>query len=370
MKRWMPTLVLSLLVACGGGGGSTISPPPPPPGGTFTTTTVVTGLSQPAAMALAPDGRVFVCEQGGTLRVIKDGALLSTPFLTVNVDKAGERGLIGVVVDPAFATNGYVYVYYTATTPTTHNRVSRFTAAGDQALAGSETVLLDLNDLSAATNHNGGGMHFGPDGKLYVGIGDNANGDNSQSFTTLLGKLLRLNPDGSVPADNPFLPQTSGKSQLIWAMGLRNPYTFAFQPGTGLLLINDVGEHTWEEIDHGQAGANYGWPATEGMTSNPAYVSPIYVYPHSGGAVTGCAIVGAAFYDPATPTFPAAFLHKYFFMDFCAGWVRTLDPATASSGDWLTGLTSPVDIRVSEDGSVLVLSRLGGGALQRVTYTP
>jgi glucose/arabinose dehydrogenase len=320
-------------------------------------------------MALVPDGRVLICEQGGTLRVVKGGVLLATPFLTVPVDATGERGLIGVTVDPAFAQNGFVYVYYTASAPNPHNRVSRFTASGDLALPGSERILVDLDDLSGANNHNGGALHFGPDGNLYVGVGENGNGSNAQSLANLLGKLLRLNPDGSVPADNPLRAQTTGKNQLIWALGLRNPYTFAFQSGTGLLLINDVGQDTWEEINKGQAGANYGWPATEGNTSNPAYVSPVYTYPHSGGTVNGCAIVGADFYNPATATFPTAFLNKYFFMDYCGGWIRTLDPATGSVNDWLTGFSSPVDLRVANDGSVLVLSRGGGGTLQRVTYT-
>jgi glucose/arabinose dehydrogenase len=371
MRTWIPTFILAVFVACGHGNDSTSpSPSPPPPlGGTFTTSLVVSGLAQPTAMALLPDGRVLVCEQGGNLRVVKEGVLLPTPFLTVTVDATGERGLIGVTADPAFAQNGFVYVYYTATTPSLHNRISRFTASGDRALAGSETVLLDLDDLSAATNHNGGGLHFGPDGKLFAGVGENANGNNSQNLTNLLGKLLRLNPDGSVPADNPLLGQTSGKNQLIWALGLRNPYTFAFQPGTGLLLINDVGQSAWEEINQGQAGANYGWPATEGVTTNPAYVPPIYTYPHSGGTVNGCAIVGAAFYEPETPAFPATFLHKYLFMDYCGGWVRTLDPATATVADWLTGFSSPVDVRVVDDGTVLVLAQGGGGTLQRVTYT-
>jgi glucose/arabinose dehydrogenase len=372
MHRWIPIFALTLLVACGNGGSSNPSPPPPPPpgGGVYSVNPVVSGLVQPTAMTLVPDGRVFVCEQGGSLRVVKGGTLLPTPFLTVTVDASGERGLIGVTVDPAFAVDGFVYVYYTATTPNSHNRISRFTASGDQALPGSETILLDLDDLSTATNHNGGGLHFGPDGKLYAGVGENANGSNAQGFSNLLGKLLRLNPDGSVPVDNPLLAQTTGKNQLIWAYGLRNPFTFAFQPGTGLLLINDVGASSWEEIDKGQAGANYGWPVTEGVTSDPAYVSPIYTYPHSGGTVNGCAIVGGTFYNPATPTFPAAFLGKYLFMDFCGGWVRTLDPATGSVGDWLTGFSSPVDLRVADDGSVLVLSQGGGGTLQRVTYSP
>ena len=369
MRTWLPILALNVFLACGGGSSSSMPPSPPPPvtGGTFTTSTVVSGLASPTAMALLPDGRILVCEQGGTLRVVKGGVLLPAPFLTVTVDSVDERGLLGVTVDPSFTQNGFVYVYYTATTPTIHNRISRFTASGDLALAGSELDLLDLDDLSAG-NHNGGALHFGPDGKLYAGVGENGVPGNSQLLTNLLGKLLRLNSDGSVPADNPLLTQTTGKNQLIWAYGLRNPFTFAFEPGTGLLLINDVGQSSWEEIDQGQAGANYGWPATEGATTNPAYVSPLYTYPHSGGTVNGCAIVGGAFYDPATPTFPASFLHKYLFMDLCGGWVRTLDPATATVGDWLTGFSSPVDVRVADDGSVFVLAQGNGGTLQRVTY--
>lgn len=369
MRPWMPLLLVAGLIRCGGGGSSAPPSPPPPTGGHFSIATVVSGLAQPTSLTLVPDGRVFVCEQGGSLRVIKGGALLSAPFLTVPVSASGERGLLGVTVDPAFATNGFVYVYYTALTPTIHNRISRFTASGDLAQSGSEVVLLDLDDLSSATNHNGGGLHFGPDGKLYAGVGENANGSNAQTLTNLLGKLLRLNPDGSVPSDNPLLAQTSGKNQLIWAYGLRNPYTFAFQPGTSLLFINDVGANAWEEINKGRAGANYGWPATEGMTSNPAYVSPIYAYPHSGGAVNGCAIVGGDFYDPATPMFPATYLHQYLFMDFCGGWLRWLDPATGTVSDGLTGFSSPVDLRVAPDGSVFVLCRGEGGTLQRITYT-
>ncbi|MFN7956973.1 MAG: PQQ-dependent sugar dehydrogenase [Holophagaceae bacterium] len=373
MRAWrsIPLLVLpalAALLACGHGDGGPQAPPPPPAGGTFTRTPLASGLANPTAMTLVPDGRIFICEQGGSLRVVKGGALMTAPLLTVPVDASGERGLIGATVDPAFAANGFVYVYYTATAPAPHNRISRFTVSGDLAVSGSEVVLLDLDDLGAASNHNGGALHFGPDGKLYAGVGENANAANAQSLANLLGKLLRLNPDGSVPADNPLLAQTSGKNRLIWALGLRNPFTFAFQPGTGRLFLNDVGQSTWEEVDEGQAGANYGWPATEGATTNSAYTAPFYAYPHSGGPVTGCCIVGAAFYDPATPAFPAAFLHKYLFMDLCGGWVRTLDPATGTVGDWLTGFSSPVDLRVAPDGSVLVLCRGGGGTLQRVTY--
>ncbi len=371
MRAWFFPFLLVALLACGGGGSGAppTLPPTPPSGGTFHAATMATGLSQPTAMALSPDGRIFVCEQGGTLRIVKGGALLATPFLTVPVSSAGERGLLGVTVDPDFTHNGFVYVYYTVPTPSPHNRVSRFLAAEDQAQPGSETVLLELDTLSSATNHNGGALHFGPDGKLYVGVGENATGSNAQSLTNLLGKLLRLNADGSVPADNPLLAQTTGKNQLIWALGLRNPYTFAFQPGTGRLFINDVGQSTWEEVNVGRAGANYGWPATEGVTSNPIYDSPLYAYPHGGGTVTGCSIVGAIFYEPMTTNFPSTFLHRFLFMDYCGGWLRTMDPMTGVVSDWMTGFSNPVDLRVAPDGSVLVLCRGGGGTIQQVTYT-
>src|SRR5216684_3651883 len=162
----------------------------------FVETQIASGLSSPTAMDFAPDGRLFVCLQGGNLRVVKNGALLPTPFLTLTVDSSGERGLLGVAFDPSFATNSFVYVYYTVPGSPAHNRVSRFTANGDVAAAGSEVVLLNLDNLSSATNHNGGAIHFGLDGKLYIAVGENAFGANSQSFTTRLGKMLRVNSDG------------------------------------------------------------------------------------------------------------------------------------------------------------------------------
>src|SRR5689334_10670280 len=153
----------------------------------FTETLIATGISSPTAMQFAPDGRLFVCEQQGGLRVIRDGRLLAQPFVTVPVSFVGERGLLGVAFDPAFAANGYVYVYYTVPTPSPHNRISRFTANGDVAVPGSEVVVLELDDLGAA-NHNGGALNFGPDGALYAASGENANGDNAQSLDNLLGK--------------------------------------------------------------------------------------------------------------------------------------------------------------------------------------
>src|SRR5262249_29149952 len=147
----------------------------------------------------------------------KNGVLLATPFVTLSVNSLGERGLVGVAFDPNFAINQFVYVYYTTSAAPIHNRVSRFTANGDVA-AGSETVILDLNNLSTATNHNGGPIHLGLGNKLYIAVGENATASNAQTLTNLLGKMLRINPDGTIPPDNPFLQQTSGKNQAIWAL--------------------------------------------------------------------------------------------------------------------------------------------------------
>ncbi|HKQ72659.1 MAG TPA: PQQ-dependent sugar dehydrogenase [Blastocatellia bacterium] len=338
----------------------------------FAETQIASAIPAPTAMAIAPDGRIFICEQGGRLRVVKNGSLLSTPFLTVTVSSTGERGLLGVAFDPDFATNRFVYVYYTATTPAIHNRVSRFTASAsnqDVVASGSELVLLNLPNLSSATNHNGGAMHFGPDGKLYIAVGENANGPNSQTLNTTLGKMLRINKDGTIPSDNPFFNQTSGINRAIWAMGLRNPFNFTFQPGTGRMFINDVGQNTWEEINDGIRGSNYGWPTTEGPTSDPRFRAPLFAYDHSAGQ---CSIIGSAFYNPATQQFPSVYVGKYFFADFCAGWIRRLDPATLTVTGFATGLTSPVDLLVSPDGSLYYLVRGTGsntGALFQVRFT-
>ncbi|HYE04405.1 MAG TPA: PQQ-dependent sugar dehydrogenase, partial [Planctomycetota bacterium] len=331
----------------------------------------VGSLPNGTAMAFAPDGRLFVCQQGGQLRVIANGSLLATPFLSLAVDAGGERGLLGVAFDPAFATNGHVYVYHTLTTTPRRNRITRFTAAGNVAQAGSEFVVVTLDDLSGATNHNGGAIHFGPDGKLYVAVGDNANGSFAPSLTSRHGKILRYNPDGTIPP-NPFSGSTTGVHQAIWAKGLRNPFTFAFQPGTGRMFINDVGANTWEEINEGARGANYGWPATEGPTTDSRFRSPLYAYMHDAGRVTGCAITGGAFYNPAVNQFPGSYVGKYFFADICGGWIMSLDPA-APAGDtnpaaFAEGVSGPVDLKVGPDGSLYYLARFEG-ALYKVRFT-
>jgi glucose/arabinose dehydrogenase len=340
----------------------------------FVETQLASGLSNPTAMAFAPDGRLFVCQQAGQLRVVKNGSLLATPFVSLTVDSSGERGLLGVAFDPNFATNNFVYVYYTSPTPSVHNRVSRFTANGDVAVAGSEVPIFDLNNLSGATNHNGGAIHFGPDGKLYVAVGENANSANSQSLGNLLGKILRINSDGTIPADNPtafggIAGSPSGNNRAIWSVGLRNPYTFTFQSSTGRMFINDVGQSTWEEINDGIAGSNYGWSTCEGACAPPNanFRDPLFQYGHGSSATTGCAITGGAFYNPTTVNFPSDYVGKYFYAEFCTGWIRRFDPATSASVAFATGASSPVDLIVTADGSLYYLAR-GAGSVFRVRY--
>ena len=341
------------------------------------TETPITGLSNPTAMALHPDGRIFVCQQTGELRVIKNGVVLPTPFVSLTVNSAGERGLLGVAFDPNYATNRFVYVYYTATTPAIHNRVSRFTAGSpneDVAVPGSEVILLDLENLGA-TNHNGGALHFGPDGKLYIATGENANPSFSQSLANRLGKILRINSDGTIPPDNPtsfanIAGSPTGLNRAIWAVGLRNPFTFNFQPGTGRMHINDVGQGTWEEINVGVAGANFGWPTCEGGCGTAGMTNPLYQYSSAAGAP--CAITGGAFYNPTTQMFPAEYIGKYFFADFCAGWIKMIDPlnppATGTAPDAFTNISLPVDIQVANDGSLYYLAR-GANAVFRVQFS-
>lgn len=352
----------------------------------FTQELIAGQFASPTAMAVAPDGRVFVAEQGGTIRIVKDGQRLSTPFATLNVLNEAECGLIGLTLDPNFAQNGHVYVYYTTSTPVVHNRVSRLTAAtptSDVVAANSEVHLLDQAGIGMRRYHNGGAMKFGPDGKLYIGVGDSAEFTVAQELTNTKGKILRINPDGSIPADNPFYAQTTGVNQAIWALGLRNPFSIAFQPGTGRFYINDVGhngDNAYEEVNLGAAGANYGWPGIEGPRTAgevaPAnYRDPFYSYVHGPGGVNGYAITGGVFYNPAasaTHPFPAQYHGDYFFLDLDK-YVKTLEPDGSTVGNFATGFQGGVGLDLAPDGSLLYLQRGNQGAgpagVFRIRYT-
>ena len=320
-----------------------------PPG--FSSSTVATGFTGATALAVGPDGRAFVCEQTGAIRIVGPGGLEPGPFAKLDVDDRWERGLIGVALDPGFASNGFVYACYVAPRPYPHHRIGRLTAGG------GEVVLFEGDDQrtlggDVPAGHQGGAIHFGVDGKLYVALGDQTAGKPSQDLGTLQGKMLRLEPDGSIPPDNPFLDRAKGKYRATWALGLRNPFTFAVQPETGRIFINDVGGVA-EEVDEGFAGANYGWPTVEhGPTGDARFVGPIHHYPTAS-------ISGGDFCPKAlTHPFPADWRGRYFFMDFVQGWIKALDPDQPKDvRPFASGLARPVDLKFAPDGSLLVLVR-------------
>ncbi|HEY6162945.1 MAG TPA: PQQ-dependent sugar dehydrogenase [Bacteroidia bacterium] len=328
----------------------------------------VGNIYYPTSMAMAPDGRIFATEKAGKVRIVKNGTVLATPFLQVTVDQLNERGLSSVALDPNFSSNHYVYIYYTVPGSPSHNRLSRFTANGDVAVTGSEVILLDFGPL-ANSIHNAGGMAFGPDGKLYIAIGNDNVNSNSQDLNNYKGKLLRINPDGSVPADNPFTGSESAKR--IWAYGFRNPWTIDIQPGTGKIFVDDVGEASWEEINNATVGGkNFGWPNAEGMSSNTAYTNPVFTYPHgSTGTTDGCAITGGCFFNPASTNYPTAYTGAYFFIDYCNHWINYLDPANGQRHNFATGLASAGNyVKVGTDGNLYYFS-ISQNMLYKIIYS-
>ncbi len=350
------------------GAGHDISGPLQLPVG-FDVETIATGLSGATALETLPDGRVFVCEQTGTIRVIENGQLLAEPLLTLDVNHEWERGVIGVTVDPAFPVKPFVYVCWTGKTPYPHHRISRFEVDGNRADMESELVLLEGDDQSkmggqVPAGHQGGALHFGIDGKLYMGIGEQTAGSPAQELNTFLGKMLRINSDGRIPADNPLRNMTEGKYQAIWTTGMRNPFTFAVRQSDGLILINDVGGK-FEEINIGKAGRNYGWPTIpHGLAGDDQYEDPIHRYPEAS-------ISGGDFLEPAIAkagNWPQAYTNQYFFADFKHGWIHSIAPDTNSTDsvdpatgrpaqEFAVGLRRPVDLRFSGDGKLYVLLR-------------
>jgi len=373
------------------------------------TDSLVAPVAAPTALAFTPDGRLLVTSQLGDLRVVTPGGtLLGTPALSLGarVCANGERGLLGVAVDPTFSSNHFIYLYYTFnkfnnTCPTLVStvpveRVSRFTLPDTNMIdPASEVVLID-NVLNWGGNHNGGDVHFGPDGFLYFSIGDGgvdyagdsggggAN-DASRDRNILNGKLLRIAPDGSIPATNPFQgpgtarcnmgPAAPGTiCQEAFAWGFRNPFRFTFQPGTGTLFINDVGEVSFEEVDIGQAGADYGWPCREGMhpqlttgkcsPTPPNLVDPPYEYPHGaipGTTAAGCGSITGSAFVPAGVW--SGFDGAYLFADFNCGAIVRLNPATFIASDFATGVGTSVLVDLTFGPSA------AGQSLYYTTYT-
>ncbi len=332
---------------------------------------VTDNIVRASTIEFAPDGRLFILEQTGDVRIVKDGVLLPTPFLSLTEDDGAERGLLGIAFDPNFLTNQYVYFYYTTTEEPERNRVSRFTADGDVAMPNSEVIITELDPLSeVANNHNGGTIKFGLDGTLFIAVGDGGEiAQNSQDLTNRFGKLLRINADGTIPENNPFYDTLTGDNRAIWAYGLRNPFTFDVQPGTGLVYINDVGQGTWEEINIGLPGANYGWPDSEGPTDNPSFTAPIYTYEHIEENNNPCAITGGTFYNPPTASFPAEYVGDYFFMDYCGDWIWRYDIQMETVTPFAEGIqTRSVDITVGPDGALYYASRVNRG-VYRIFYS-
>jgi len=367
----------------------------------FAQAIIATDIGPTTAVDALPDGRILVASQAGVLHVVSGGKFLPTPALMLTVDSNGERGLIGVTNDPRFNTNHFIYVYHTV--PATgsaaaFNEVSRFTLDGNVADPSSEVDILQLNNLSSATNHNGGAMHFGSDGYLYISVGENADVDNSQTLSNLLGKVLRIDVSKIQPGDpindvaklippsNPFVGTAQGINQAIYALGFRNPFTFAVNPVTGEIFIDDVGENTWEEIDKLVPGGNYGWHLTEGFATKlpvtglgpGVYQDPQLAYNHHGGpAGGGNAIIGGLFYEPsagATDPFPSTYTGKYFYADYGHSWMRVFnpaDPGTLANPDTSSAFDTalkdnPTGMALAPDGTIYYAAQNDDGELVQI----
>lgn len=373
---------------------------------------LVTNVGAPTGLAVTPDERLLVTTQPGKLQVVdKNGELLTSPALDLagKVCTNSERGLLGVAVDPDFASNNYIYLYYTAYQfGGCVNRVSRFTMSGDTADPASEKKLVD-NIFSTNGNHNGGDVHFGKDGYLYISVGDggcsfaNRNAcqyeNNAARYpNVLLGKILRVTRDGETPSDNPYANKTNSAScnvagyteagkicQETFASGLRNPFRMAFDPdaaGTSF-RINEVGGAAWEEIDEGKAGADYGWNLCEGYHDNPhqggqvncfaaTFTPPIHEYSHNSGCTS---ITGGAFVPDGV--WPSEYDEDYLFGDYTCGGIFRLTPkegggytpsgfATVEGGGPIAMTFGPT---YGGNQALYYATYAGGGQVRRIEHT-
>jgi glucose/arabinose dehydrogenase len=336
-----------------------------PPAG-FDRTLVADGLDTPTAFRFVPDGRIFIAQKNGSVRLVKNGVLQSTPMITVPTASTDERGLLGIEVDPAFVTNHFVYLAYTHAENL--DRVSRFTVTGDTIDPGSERVLL-RSGQPADVFHHGGELRFGPDGKLYWGSGINVYSPNAQDLNTIHGKILRLNSDGSIPPDNPFVGMP-GMQPAIWAYGLRNPFRFDMipnGPNAGKPIVADVGGALFEEIDVIERGANYGWPTAEGFCDGCGFAQPVYAYPHTPPPASSGSITAIAVYTGNA--FPPEFTNAVFFADYTLGFVKylTMDPTYTSVlavHDFDLNAGTPVQLTVGPDGALYQLNIYPGQLLR------
>ncbi len=326
---------------------------------------VVPGLSQPVYVTHAGDGsgRLFIVEQAGVIRIFKNGALLTTPFLdiTSRVLSGGEQGLLSVAFHPQYSSNGRFFVNYTATatglgTPFKSVIAEYHVSLTNPDVADPTTERVLLNVPDPFDNHNGGLNLFGPDGYLYIGLGDGGSGgdpqNNGQSLGTLLGKVLRIGVDGAlpyaIPSDNPFFGASGARGE-IWAYGLRNPWRFSFDRCGGRLFLADVGQDAWEEVDLIEKGGNYGWRIMEGPACfNPptgctttGLQMPIASYDHT----LGCSITGGYVYrGTASPVLNG----RYLFGDFCSG--RLWELHAAGLKNWVMTQVAQTGLAISSFG--------------------
>lgn len=303
--------------------------------------TYATGFSQPVDITHAGDDRIFIVERAGRIRIVEDGNVLSTPFLDIVSevsDSPNERGLLGLAFHPDYANNGYFYVNYTRNDGDT--RISRFSVSSNPDVADPESELILLEVDQPYWNHNGGCVKFGPDGYLYIGLGDGGDGgdpgNRAQNPQNLLGKILRIDVDNGspygIPASNPFVGNNDVLDE-IWAIGLRNPWRFSFDRETGDLWIGDVGQNIWEEIDfqpaNSNGGENYGWRCYEGDAAyntngcGPVgnYVAPVLDYAH--GSSQHCSVTGGFVYRGCK--YPDLVGH-YIYADYCSGVFWSIIP--------------------------------------------
>lgn len=357
-----------------------------PPG--FQLETLASGLDRPSALAIAPDGTLLVGELGGAIRLWRDGALLPQPLIEIPAnDTGGDSGLLEIELGPDFANDGALYVFYVTFEP--RARVARFQVVGDRADLGSEVVIWESTP-SLGDAHYGGGLAFGGDGRLFIGTGDQNFADLSQDLGSVWGKLLRLEADGSIPPDNPFLG-VPGAEPAVFARGLRNAFRLRVDAEHDDLWIGEVGgngAYAWEEVDEAQAGANFGWPQQAGPTcyapSCSAFLGPAWGFEHDDDAYTwhhqqGCLILGPVYRSTA---FPPEYRGSMFVGDYANRWIRRLsfDEQHEIVSDE-PFLDSPdagpvVDLRVGPDGALYWVTFGGAngsggeppGALLRASY--
>lgn len=352
----------------------------------FTRVTLGAGLVGPTAMVYA-GSQILVTQKNGAIRIVRaDGILKKKPFHVLYVSTEEERGLLGIALDPNYAVNHFVYVYYT-TGPgakqysgTPENRVSRLKRTANGSI--KEKIILD-HIPSTGGMHNGGDIHFGFDGKLYVSVGDSyCCPQDAQKLDTLRGKILRINKNGTIPADNPFY-NTPGARRETYAFGFRNPWRFTKRASNQTYIVADVGSAKWEEIDSLAAGANYGWPLFEGPCPqtkpdcNPkkvdygATTKPIHWYGHTQAPEYGPMIAGGVLAENSN--YPAPFADAYFYADGGAQWVHvlTLDQSNRVTGryNFDKGVSFPVSFGQGPDGNVHVVA-FSAGAIYKYVYTP